>query len=124
MDPNDASRGPSRPGPQIVQLDALEATRCPCGWARRAFIDRPDGVASVHVVEIEQDSRVHYHRTMTEIYVVLEGEGEIELDGVRHPVKPLTAVYLPPGCRHRAIGRLKILNLPIPPFDPSDEFFD
>jgi len=78
----------------------------------------------VHVVEIEQDSRVHYHRTMTEIYVVLEGEGEIELDGVRHPVKPLTAVYLPPGCRHRAIGRLKILNLPIPPFDPGDEFFD
>jgi mannose-6-phosphate isomerase-like protein (cupin superfamily) len=124
MDPNPASRGPNQPAPQIVQLDAVEATRCPCGWARRAFTDRPDGVASVHVVDIEQDSRAHYHRTMTEIYVVLEGEGEIELDGVRHPVKPLTAVYLPPGCRHRAIGRLRILNLPIPPFDPSDEFFD
>jgi hypothetical protein len=29
-----------------------------------------------------------------------------------------------PGCRHRAIGKLKILNIPIPAFDPDDEFFD
>jgi mannose-6-phosphate isomerase-like protein (cupin superfamily) len=61
---------------------------------------------------------------MTEIYLVLEGTGEIELDGDRYPLKPFTAVYIPPGCRHRAIGRLRILNLPVPPFDPEDEHFD
>jgi mannose-6-phosphate isomerase-like protein (cupin superfamily) len=109
---------------EIVQLDDLSATRCPCGWARRAFVDREGGVASAHVVDILDDSRAHYHRRTTEIYVVLEGEGEIELNGERHPLRPLTAVYIPPGVRHRAIGKLRLLNIPIPPFRDSDEYFD
>jgi hypothetical protein len=29
-----------------------------------------------------------------------------------------------PGCRHRAVGRFTILNIPIPAFDPADEHFD
>jgi mannose-6-phosphate isomerase-like protein (cupin superfamily) len=111
-------------GPDLVQLDALDPTRCPCGWARRAFGGRPGAVASVHLVDIEEDARTHYHRRTSEIYVVLEGEGEIELDGERHPVRPMTAVYIPSGCRHRAHGRLRILNIPVPPFDPADEHFD
>ena len=111
-------------GPDLVQLDALDPARCPCGWARRAFGDRPGAAASVHLVDIEEDARTHYHRRTTEIYVILEGEGEIELDGERHPVRPMTAVYIPPGCRHRAHGRLRILNIPVPPFDPADEHFD
>jgi mannose-6-phosphate isomerase-like protein (cupin superfamily) len=108
----------------IAQLDELAATRCPCGWARRAFADSPGSAASVHLVEIEQDSQTHYHKRMTEIYVVLEGEGQIELDGQQFALKPMTAVYIRPGCRHRARGRLRILNIPIPAFDPQDEWFD
>ncbi len=27
-------------------------------------------------------------------------------------------------CRHRAIGKMKIVNIPIPAFDPHDEWFD
>ena len=108
----------------IVQLDSLAAVPCPCGQAQRAFAQVEDAPASVHLVEIKADSQVHYHRRMTEIYVVLEGEGEIELDGERFPLRPLTAVMIKPGCRHRAIGQLKLLNIPIPPFDPSDEWFE
>lgn len=108
----------------ISQLDEVEAVRCPCGWARRSFGEDGGGVASVHVVDIESDSRVHYHKKMTEIYVVLEGEGEIELDGQRYPLKPMTSVFIKPGCRHRAVGHLKLLNVPIPAFDPEDEWFD
>ena len=61
---------------------------------------------------------------MTEIYVILEGEGHLELDGAQVPVKPFTSVMIKPGCRHRAIGKLRILNIPIPAFDPTDEWFD
>jgi len=43
------------------------------------------------VVDIKADSRAHFHKRMTEIYLVMEGEGEIELDGTRYPVKPMTA---------------------------------
>ena len=33
-------------------------------------------------------------------------------------------VYIRPGCRHRAVGQLKVINIPIPAFDPADEYFD
>ena len=108
----------------LADLTALDPVRCPCGWARRAFASVVDGPATVHLVEIEEDARSHYHKRMTEIYVVLEGEGHLELDGTLHPVRPLTAIMIQPGCRHRAVGKLKILNIPIPAFDPHDEWFD
>ena len=112
------------PNYRIAQLDAVEPTRCPCGFARRAFATPDNTVATMHLVDIERDSRTHYHKKMTEIYLVLGGEGHIELDGTRFPVKPMTSVFIKPGCRHRAVGNLRIINVPIPAFDPHDEWFD
>jgi mannose-6-phosphate isomerase-like protein (cupin superfamily) len=108
----------------LAQLDDIPPTRCPCGWARRAFADPSGGAASIHVVDIEQDSRAHFHKQMTEIYLVLEGEGHLELDGQLVAVKPMTAIYIKPGCRHRAIGRIRIVNIPVPAFNEADEWFD
>ena len=108
----------------IVRPAELPAVACPCGEARRAFVDDPDAVASLHIVDICHDARVHYHRRMTEIYYILEGEGEMELDGERHPVRPGDAILIKPLCRHRAVGKLRVLNIPIPAFDPADEWFD
>jgi len=108
---------------QIADLNDVSATRCPCGWAKRAFAE-PGNAASIHCVTIESDSRAHYHKRMTEIYLVLEGVGSMELDGELFPLKPMTAVYIRPGCRHRAIGKLKIINIPVPAFDETDEWFD
>ena len=108
----------------ISQLDEIPAQRCPCGFTRRAFAGEPGNVASLHAVDIQEDAKTHYHKRMTEIYLVLEGEGQMELDGQLVPVKPMTAIYIRPGCRHRAIGRLKIINIPVPAFDESDEWFD
>lgn len=108
----------------ITQLDEVEAVRCPCGFAQRGFATPENKVATIHLVDIQADSRVHYHKKMTEIYLVLEGQGFMELDGERIPIKPLTSVFIKPGCRHRAVGKLKIINVPIPAFDPHDEWFD
>ncbi len=112
--------------PVVVDLTTLEPVRCPCGWARRAFADVPDAPASVHRVEIEADARAHYHRDHAEIYYVLEcaTEAAVELDGVPAAVGPGVAVMIPPGVRHRAVGRMTILNVVVPPFDPADEWFD
>jgi mannose-6-phosphate isomerase-like protein (cupin superfamily) len=68
--------------------------------------------------------RTHYHKRMTEFYYVLDGQGQIELDEQRFDIGPGSAVMIRPGCRHRAIGKLKILNVPVPAFDPDDEWFD
>jgi mannose-6-phosphate isomerase-like protein (cupin superfamily) len=108
----------------VAQLNDVRPTPCPCGQARRAFAGENGAVASVHLVDISLDARTHYHKRMTEIYLVLEGEGYLELDGERIPVKPMTAIYIKPGCRHRAVGKLKIINIPVPAFDPADEFED
>ena len=78
----------------------------------------------MHVVEIRADSKVHHHERLTEVYYVLEGEGTIELDGASHPVRPGDAILIRPGCRHRAVGRLKILNVVVPAFDPADEIVE
>ena len=108
----------------IADFNDIDPVRCPCGWAKRAFAEPGNDLATMHVVNIEEDSRTHYHKKMTEIYFVLEGEGHIELDGESFPVKPQTAIFIKPGCRHRAVGKLKILNVPIPAFDPEDEWED
>lgn len=111
-------------GWRAAQLDELPAKRCPCGWTRRAFAAPDNPVATIHYVDISVDARTHYHKRLTEIYLVLEGEGHLELDGEMIPVKPMSAVLIKPGCRHRAVGKLKIVNIPVPAFDPLDEWFD
>jgi mannose-6-phosphate isomerase-like protein (cupin superfamily) len=135
--------------PVVADYSTIEPVRCPCGWARRAFADVPDAPASVHRVEVEVDARTHYHREHTEIYYILEcaagaaigthyhrehpeiyyilecaAGAAIELDGQRVTVGAGHAVMIPPGVRHRAVGRMTILNVVVPPFDPADEWFD
>ncbi len=106
----------------VAQLDEIPPTPCPCGQARRAFKEDWNQLATVHLTDIHADSRAHYHKKMTEIYIVLEGEGYLEADGEIIPLKPMTTVMIRPGCVHRAVGNLRIINVPMPPFDPTDEF--
>lgn len=108
----------------VTQLDEISPVKCPCGYTRRAFITPENDVASLHLVEITADAKKHYHKKMTEIYLILEGEGYIELDDERVPVKPLTTILIPPGCRHKAVGNLTVSVIAIPKFDTEDEWFD
>lgn len=109
---------------RVAQMDEMEGIGCPCGVSHRAFVAEDNPVATLHMVDVKTDSRTHYHKKLTEIYLILDGEGHMELDGDTVPVKPLTAVFIKPGCRHRAIGRMRLANIPIPAFDPADEWFD
>jgi mannose-6-phosphate isomerase-like protein (cupin superfamily) len=109
---------------EIAQLDEIKGVDCPCGSSRRAFAHPDNSVATLHVVDISQDAKTHYHKKLTEIYYFLEGEGHMELDGELIPVRPMTSILIKPGCRHRAVGKLRVLVIPIPAFDPSDEWFD
>lgn len=108
----------------VAQLDEIEPLKCPCGMTRRAFVSPENPLATIHKVDISKDSRLHYHKKLTEIYLILEGEGHLELDAEMVSVKPLTVVLIKPGCRHRAIGELQIINISVPAFDAKDEWFD
>ena len=108
----------------ITQLDTVPAVPCPCGQSRRGFATPDNKLATIHLVDISIDAQTHYHKKMTEIYLVLEGQGFIELDGERIPAKPMMSIFIKPGCRHRLVGKFKIVNVAIPAFDVRDEWFD
>ena len=110
----------------VVDPGALDPVRRPCGRARRACADVPDAPASVLRVEIEADARSHDRREHTEIDHALEcaAGAAVGPGGGRLAVGPGGAVLIPPGVRHRAAGRMTILDAVVPPFDPADEWLD
>ena len=103
-------------------LQDIQPVPCPCGQSARAITGKDNELASVHFVTISKDSKLHYHKRLTEFYYVLEGEGEIQLNNDVIRLEPNTLVMIKPMTRHVARGNLKILNIVIPPFDEEDEF--
>lgn len=115
---------PNGPAVSWVDFKALTPIACPCGLARRAFHDRPDVPYTMHVTEILDTAKPHFHKQMTETYFILECESGsyLELDGKPMPLVPGTACLIPPGVVHRAVGRMKVLIVVTPKFDSRDEF--
>jgi mannose-6-phosphate isomerase-like protein (cupin superfamily) len=110
------------PGGSVIKhRQGCRAVPCPCGQATRVLTGEDNELLSVHFVDISADAQPHWHERLTEVYVVLEGDGEVELDGAREPVSAGSVVMIRPGTVHRALGTLKIVNIVLPPFDPSDE---
>jgi mannose-6-phosphate isomerase-like protein (cupin superfamily) len=110
----------------VADFSKIPGVPCPCGTARRAFADVEEFPGTVHVTEISADAKKHYHRRLTETYFFLEcgPDAKMELDDELIPVKPGTCIMIPPGVRHRAVGRMKVLILVLPKFDPADEWLD
>ena len=108
---------------KVEKFNEITPVPCPCGMSRRAFVGF-DGRATFHQVEIRKDAVLHYHKKHFEIYLILEGNGHMELDGELIEVEPGSTVFIQEYCRHRALGPMKIVNISAPAFDPEDEFFD
>jgi mannose-6-phosphate isomerase-like protein (cupin superfamily) len=110
----------------LADLTQIAPVECPCGQARRAFADLDDFPATIHRTEISLDARQHYHKHHTETYYFLscEADAQIELDRELIPVHPGMSIVIRPGCRHRAVGRMTVLVVCMPKFDPADEWFD
>jgi mannose-6-phosphate isomerase-like protein (cupin superfamily) len=70
----------------------------------------------------------HHHKDSEEIYYVVEGEGELELDGERAAVGPGDAVLIPPGAWHEIraseAGPLRFLCCCAPPYRHEDTYFE
>lgn len=126
IQPNAGGPHRTEAGFEVVDFASLAAVECPCGWARRAFSDVEDFPGTVHVTEISDDARLHYHRRLTETYFVLECEpdAQMQLNDQRIRLAPGVCVMIRPGTRHRALGKMKVLILVLPKFDPEDEWFD
>lgn len=79
-------------------------------------------------LEPGQATQRHYHARAEEIYVILEGGGEMEVDGERGPVRRGDAVLIPPGARHEiradGEGELRFLCCCAPAYSDEDTHFE
>ena len=90
---------------RIVDFTALPPVECPCGQARRGFVDVDDFPGTIHVTEIGAEARRHYHQRLTETYYVLECEsGRTPAAGRRHH-PPATGPVRDDPTRHSAPSR-------------------
>ncbi|MFP6587528.1 MAG: cupin domain-containing protein [Pirellulaceae bacterium] len=113
-------------GYELADFSQIQGVPCPCGTARRAFADVEDFPGTVHVTEICMSAKLHYHKQLTETYYFLEcdADAQMQLDDEIIDVKPGMSIMIRPGTRHRALGKMKVLILVLPKFDPADEWFD
>ena len=111
---------------ELVDFAKIPGVPCPCGTARRGLADVEDYPGTIHVTEIALDNALHYHKRLTETYYFLEcgPDAQMQLDNELIPVRPGMCIHIRPGVRHRAVGKMTVLIVALPKFDPEDEWFD
>ncbi|HON08266.1 MAG TPA: cupin domain-containing protein [Verrucomicrobiota bacterium] len=114
----------TKTGAIIVRTkEEAKKQRSTCGYRYRLISKEDKDVAAyVHIVDI-QDSKPHYHKRTAEIYYVLEGDGEIILDGKKHQISKGSIIHIPPDVVHSALGKMQVLVVGIPDISEEDIFF-
>jgi len=117
---------------EIRARDAAEPCTTADGSTIRSLLDRANApvsnqsLAEATIAPGEATER-HYHRDSEEIYYLVEGSGEMELDGQRAAVSAGDAILIPPGAWHQiradAAGPLRLLCACAPPYRHEDTFF-
>ena len=71
-------------------------------------------------------TRRHYHARSEEIYLVVEGAGELEVDGDRREVAAGDAILIPSGAWHElsaGADGVRLLCCCVPPYSDDDTYF-
>jgi mannose-6-phosphate isomerase-like protein (cupin superfamily) len=112
-------------GYQVGSLRDAPTVPCPCGQSTRPLTRADTPACNLHVTHITDSAR-HYHRECTEVYLILEGVGQMELNGDVVDVAPGTVILIEPGTRHRLWSRdgVKTVVFGVPALRPDDEYFD
>jgi mannose-6-phosphate isomerase-like protein (cupin superfamily) len=110
---------------QVAARDALQAFTTKDGSEIREFHHTPAQSLAEASLAPGQSTQRHYHAASEEIYFVLEGEGELEIDGERGRVRPGDAALIPSGAWHEiaATSPLRFLCCCAPPYSDDDTFF-
>jgi mannose-6-phosphate isomerase-like protein (cupin superfamily) len=77
-------------------------------------------------LEPGQATQRHYHGRSEEIYLIVDGAGELEVDGDVRAVGPGDAILIPPGAWHRLTAGgagTTLLCCCVPPYADEDTFF-
>jgi mannose-6-phosphate isomerase-like protein (cupin superfamily) len=116
---------------EVGSRERAEAFTTLDGSTIRVLLDAAGaGAANQSLAEAElaagQATQRHYHARAEEIYVLLEGDGEMEVDGERARVTPGDAILIPAGAWHQiSAGEngVRFLCCCAPPYSDEDTFF-
>ena len=73
-----------------------------------------------------QVTRRHYHARSEEIYLILDGNGELEIDGETRPVAAGDAILISPGSWHELTAGsdgVRLICCCVPPYSDDDTYF-
>jgi mannose-6-phosphate isomerase-like protein (cupin superfamily) len=103
---------------------ADNTTICELLHPGREGLDLPYSIAYA-VLQTGAASLPHRLKTSTEIYIILEGEGEMHIDSEKALVRPGQAVLIPPGSwqsiRNTGVIILKFICIVSPSWRAEDE---
>ena len=105
--------------------DATPFTTKDGSTIREYFHTSAQSLAEASLGSRESTQR-HYHARSEEIYLVIEGAGDLEVDNDIRPVVPGDAVLIPAGSWHQltaAVEGIRILCCCVPPYSDDDTFF-
>jgi mannose-6-phosphate isomerase-like protein (cupin superfamily) len=116
----------------VRALDQAEAFTTADGSTIRELLGLPTAPVrnqslAEATLEPGQATERHYHAETEEIYFLVEGAGEMELDGERRRVGPGDAILIPPGAWHQISAgaeRLRFLCCCAPAYRHEDTFFE
>jgi mannose-6-phosphate isomerase-like protein (cupin superfamily) len=113
----------------VIDLDARDADAATAGRMFRLLAEPGIGCASVtqfvgYIPVVRAPD--HYHR-YDEVVYVLEGQGELHVDGESAPLRPGTAVHLPAGLVHclenTGPGEMQVLGVFRPAGSPAEAYY-
>lgn len=112
----------------VASVDRVEAFVTKDGSTIRELHHTAVQSLAEATLEPDQATQRHYHRVTEEIYFVVKGSGELEVDGERRHVRPGDAVLIPPGAWHTLVNdgtsELRILCCCAPPYSHDDTYFE
>jgi mannose-6-phosphate isomerase-like protein (cupin superfamily) len=112
----------------IASLNRLEAFVTKDGsFIRELHHTQAQSLAEA-TLEPDQATERHYHRETEEIYFVVKGSGDMEVDGEHKRIAPGDAVLIPAGAWHslhnNGTSELRILCCCVPAYRHEDTYFE
>lgn len=115
----------TRPGYFLRHLKDAPTVPCPCGQSTRPLTRADTPVCNLHVTFIS-DSVRHYHKECTEVYLILEGRGKMELNDEVIEIEPGQVIYIEPYTWHRLVSPegVRTVVFGVPALRAEDEYFE
>ena len=96
------------------------------GSTIREYLHTPLQSLAEASLRAARSTQRHYHARSEEIYLILEGGGELEIDGETRFVGAGDAILIPPGSWHQLTAGddgVTLLCCCVPPYSDDDTYF-